>query len=260
VVVDPSGAVYTPFAPGAHVSLPRVAGHRDGDSTSCPGDAFYHRLPAIRPHVTALAGTPAQLTITAPTAPVAPGSTVALSGQLALLTGAPLAGAQIELQQLGPTGPPAVAIGSATTAADGSWSASVVASERNTIVRAVYSAYPAAVADWVLVPVAPTITLQLLSASPLTVSGTISPVAGRVRVFVYSGSVPSGASGPVPSGASGSVPSGAPVTRKRVRVSAGQFTAQFPTVGPGSYVVVARSKETVGNAAGVSAPLAVTVT
>jgi hypothetical protein len=244
VVVDPSGAVYTPFRPGAHVSLPRVAGHRDGDTTSCPGDAFYHRLPAIRPHITALAGTPAQLTITPPAAPVAPGSAVTVSGLLTLLTGAPLAGATIELQQLGPGGPPAATIATATTAADGSWSASITAGERNMIVRALHPDFPAAVADWTLVTVAPVITLQQTAPSPLTVSGTISPVAGRVRVFVYSGSTPTGP----------------PITRRRVHVSQGQFTVQFPTVGPGTYTVVARSKGTRANAPGVSAPLAVTVT
>ena len=32
----------------ARVSLPRIAGHRDGDSTDCPGDALYGELPRIR--------------------------------------------------------------------------------------------------------------------------------------------------------------------------------------------------------------------
>ena len=59
-VVDPASAYYTPFPPGAHVSLPRIAGHRDGDSTDCPGNAFYGRLPSIRPRVGSLAGTPAR--------------------------------------------------------------------------------------------------------------------------------------------------------------------------------------------------------
>ncbi len=40
VAVAADGASYTPFAAGAHVSLPRIAGHRDGDQTSCPGDAL----------------------------------------------------------------------------------------------------------------------------------------------------------------------------------------------------------------------------
>ncbi|MDQ6811004.1 MAG: N-acetylmuramoyl-L-alanine amidase, partial [Actinomycetota bacterium] len=39
VRVNPAGAVYSRFPANARVSLPRVAGHRDGDSTDCPGDA-----------------------------------------------------------------------------------------------------------------------------------------------------------------------------------------------------------------------------
>ncbi|HET6865146.1 MAG TPA: N-acetylmuramoyl-L-alanine amidase, partial [Solirubrobacteraceae bacterium] len=41
VLVTADGAPYTSYAPGSHVSLPRIAGHRDGDQTSCPGDALY---------------------------------------------------------------------------------------------------------------------------------------------------------------------------------------------------------------------------
>ena len=63
VEVAPYDAFYTPFAPGAHVSLPRIAGHRDGDTTDCPGNAFYARLPSIRPPVAGLAGKPARATI-----------------------------------------------------------------------------------------------------------------------------------------------------------------------------------------------------
>ena len=61
VEVDPAAAFYTPFAPGAHVSLPRVAGHRDGDTTDCPGNVLYGQLPGIRPVIERLAGSPAAL-------------------------------------------------------------------------------------------------------------------------------------------------------------------------------------------------------
>ena len=47
VRVNPAGAVYSRFPASAHVPLPRIAGHRDGDSTDCPGDALYGELPAI---------------------------------------------------------------------------------------------------------------------------------------------------------------------------------------------------------------------
>jgi N-acetylmuramoyl-L-alanine amidase len=242
VVVDPAEAYYTPFRPGAHVGLPRIAGHRDGDSTDCPGDAFYHRLPAIRPHVAALAGTPAVASLIASPAVITAGSTVTVSGALELLTGGPLAGAPIELQQLGPQGPPASTIAALTTAADGTWSSSL-SSETNLVLRAVHPAYPAAVTDWTLVGVAPALTLELQSASPLVVTGTISPATRRVTLALY------------PSTRA----TGKPLKRRRVGASQGQFSAELPTPGPGNYIVIARSDADASNAAAASAPLSVTV-
>src|SRR5207248_3288830 len=101
VQVSPGGASYTPFAPGTHVALPRIAGHRDGDQTSCPGDALYARLPALRPRVARLAGAPVRLTIAAPVPPAVPGTSVTVTGRLFELgSGAAAAGAPIEVQQL----------------------------------------------------------------------------------------------------------------------------------------------------------------
>src|SRR5471030_1795507 len=65
VEVDPATAFYTRFRPGQRVLLPRVAGHRDGDQTDCPGNDFYARLPAIRTQVSAIAGAPVPLTLSA---------------------------------------------------------------------------------------------------------------------------------------------------------------------------------------------------
>ncbi|MGA2012305.1 MAG: N-acetylmuramoyl-L-alanine amidase, partial [Solirubrobacteraceae bacterium] len=48
VEVDPADAFYTPFEPGQRVPLPRIAGHRDGDTTDCPGDVLYGELASIR--------------------------------------------------------------------------------------------------------------------------------------------------------------------------------------------------------------------
>ena len=63
VHVNPAGAVYSRFPANAPVSLPRIAGHRDADTTDCPGDALYHQLPAIRPRVHALAPRPVLATL-----------------------------------------------------------------------------------------------------------------------------------------------------------------------------------------------------
>jgi hypothetical protein len=63
VRVNPAGAVYSRFAANARVLLPRVAGHRDADSTDCPGNAFYGELPGVRLSAAHLQGTPAAATL-----------------------------------------------------------------------------------------------------------------------------------------------------------------------------------------------------
>lgn len=147
VRVDPHDAFYTPFKPGAHVSLPRVAGHRDGDLTDCPGNALYNHLPVIRPQLTALAlsqGTPLALSLSAPAGQVAPGSSVALSGSLQQLGGTPVSGAAIELQQVTANG--ASTIATATTDAGGAFGATVVANGAMSV-RAIYYGPPAAASN-----------------------------------------------------------------------------------------------------------------
>ena len=62
---------------------------RDGDLTDCPGNALYASLPEIRSQVSALGGTPAQLTTLPASALITAGSSVELSGILQLLSGQP---------------------------------------------------------------------------------------------------------------------------------------------------------------------------
>jgi len=96
VRVNPAGARYSRFPAGAHVSLPRIAGHRDGDSTDCPGDVLYGELPGIRQVVGRLAGRPARVTLAL--AAGASAQAAVLAGTLAFLDGTPIAGAPIEIQ------------------------------------------------------------------------------------------------------------------------------------------------------------------
>jgi hypothetical protein len=130
VRVNPAGAVYSRFPANARVSLPRIAGHRDGDTTDCPGDALYGELPGIRTSVRRLAPSPVKATFArrAPSAseqapavaqpvapageqapavaqPVAPageqapaGASEGLAGALTFLDGTPIAGASILIQ------------------------------------------------------------------------------------------------------------------------------------------------------------------
>ena len=242
VEVNPGDAFYTPFAPGAHVSLPRVAGHRDGDQTSCPGNAFYARLPSIRPQVASLAGSPARLTISASPATVNSGSPVVLSGRLTdLATGSPLAGEPVELQQI--TRGAEQTISTLATAADGSWSITLTPAG-NTLVRALHRPAPAVVSNVVPVVVAPVLTLTLAGpAPPVEVTGTVSPGFRKVTLDLYR----------VGGGRRQLIAS------KRVPAGSGQFAARFRPGRPGRYVVIAQTAASARYAAGASSPVTLTI-
>ena len=84
VRVDPAGAVYSRYPGGTHVPLPRIAGHRDADTTDCPGNALYGELPGMRPRIAVLAGRVARAGIAlgaAPTTPPTPGGPTPPEGQ-----------------------------------------------------------------------------------------------------------------------------------------------------------------------------------
>ena len=245
VTVDPADAFYTPFRPGARVPLPRVAGHRDGDLTDCPGNALYGRLPTIREHVRALAGKPAVVSSKAPTAPVTAFEPFALTGGLSALGGAPLANAPIELQQLNFDAAAArqstQILATAQTASDGSWTASISLAH-DAIVRAVHAVAPATVADWAQVQVAPEIELTVASTSPLDVTGTIRPDKPRITVDLYQAGQTQ-----------------QPMAKRKVGVSQGSFQAGFGMISPGDYTLVGRVAATNTNAGGASQPVSVTV-
>jgi hypothetical protein len=238
VEVSPAGAGYTAYAPGSHVSLPRIAGHRDGDQTSCPGDALYARLPSVRPRVAALTGSALRLSIAAPVPPVSPGTSVTVTGRLTELSGgAPLAGAPIEFQQLTGTHDETT-IATLITDSDGAWSFSVTPAA-NTLLRALHRPAPAAVSDVVVIAVAPVVTLSLVSSAPLVVSGTVNPAGPRVTIDLYRGR--------------------RLVASKTVAAPGGNFQARVKRPPPGRYRLVARTASSARYAAGTSAPVSVIV-
>ncbi len=241
VVVNRSDAFYTPFAPGAHVSLPRIAGHRDGDLTDCPGDAFYARLPAVRARADALATSKARVTLRAPSSALLAGSAVSLSGRLTSFSRQAIGGAPIELQQIGSGGREST-LETVTTGADGFWSASL-ALTANALLRALHRPQPATVSELAFVGVAPRVTLTVQSAAPLRVAGTVAPGRRTVTVDVYR-----------LQGAHRQL-----FASKRAGVRAGQFTATLTIRRAGRYAVIARTSADAGNAAGASPAVQITV-
>lgn len=252
VEVNPADAFYTPYPGGTHISLPRVAGHRQGCTTDCPGDAFFARLPSIRPQVAKLAHRPAKVTLAADgvrstaasylalgSARALAGVAVDVSGRLSLLDGTALAGAPIEVQQVynGST----QTLARATTDADGRWSATVVR-RHNALVRALHRPEPATASPLVSLEVAPAITLTLESSSPLVLGGTVTPGRRTIEIDTYR-----------VSGSRRKL-----VAQRTVSVKGGRFAVR-PKLARGSYELVAVTPSGGGSAAGASAPLTVTV-
>jgi N-acetylmuramoyl-L-alanine amidase len=184
VRVDPAGALYSRFPANALVSLPRIAGHRDADSTDCPGDSLYHQLPAIRSRVRTLAPRPLRATLTLASQP--PGAL--LSGALNFLDGSPLGGAPVLIQVRSSTRHGELVeertIAQATTDAQGRWSlpASLSPAPREgTWLRALHppgaGPGPAAVSDPLHLP-----ALALRPAAPPAApAGRPTPAAARPR-------------------------------------------------------------------------------
>lgn len=276
VEVDPPDAYYTRFRPGQHVSLPRVAGHRDGCTTDCPGDDLYAHLPVVRAAVTKLAGKQAQLTLTlgadvpATGYPLKPddvikgstyltlasariraGDELPVAGRLLLATDA-VASAPIELQTLvgqkegtlsTATTPP-ITTSAITTNELGQWSAAI-APQHNLLLRALHAVAPATASPLVVIAVEPVVTLALESSAPseqgqAAVTGTVTPAKPEVVITVHE--------------ASGHRRLIKQVTAK---VSAGKFSHRFD-LKPGSYELQAHTLADSENVEGWSGRVALT--
>jgi hypothetical protein len=242
VEVNPSDAFYTPFAPGQRVLLPRIAGHRDGDMTSCPGTDLYRRLPTVRTSVQGQAGPLNTLSLVAAQTRVAPGAAVVLSGAFAEQGLGPLAGAPLQVQNVSGDGV-LETLATVTTATDGSWTATLPVA-RSAVLRALHAARPAAVSNLVVIGVAPVLTLALASTSPVRVTGAVLP-AKPVTVSVYK----------LVKGRRKLVSS------RRLEAAGGRFDAAV-SLGRqprGQYVIVARAAADDISLAGASAPVTLTV-
>jgi hypothetical protein len=110
VRVNPAGAGYSKYPANARVSLRRISGHRDADSTECPGNVLYGQLPAIRARVLPMSRNAVRATLAlvpagpaTPPAPAPEGTPPVtqppqLLVTLARLDGSPVTGAPVQLQ------------------------------------------------------------------------------------------------------------------------------------------------------------------
>src|SRR4051794_484130 len=128
VVLTSGGGSLNRFGAGTPVTVNRICGHRDGDATSCPGDALYAQLPALRARAAALAGPVAppqgQVTLAIAAASVPYGQPASFSGLVIRPGGGAAAGVPVALQKRGRSGG-WVTVARATAGGEGSWTVQV---------------------------------------------------------------------------------------------------------------------------------------
>ena len=237
VTVTSNGGDVNRYPSGTQVVFNRIAGHRDGDKTDCPGDALYAQLPALRGRAAErqramggprVVGPVPRLTLQAVATRIALPAEAQVSGALLGTDGNPIPGAPVSLQVEGSRA--WVTVARATTAADGTFGA-MMPVHRNTRVRAHFGGRgaPPAASTPVRVSVIPALSAQasarrVRAGGAVRVAVAVSPYRPRV-VLAVARQLPGGQFVPV-----GTV-------RSRVRGGRGQATVRLRR--PGLYRIVA---------------------
>jgi hypothetical protein len=231
VEIVSAGGAANRYRSGDPVVHQRISGHRDGCTTSCPGNALYRQLGDLRARAARLGGSTAaqpRLTLASLAKEVAYGSGAAFTGALLGGDGAPVPGTPIALQKQ--SGSRFVTVGQSVTRDDGSWEVTVPW-RRGAAVRALA-----------------TVAGSPVRSSPVSVAvGTVvevAPVAARVlkgRSAVVTGKVRPG--GPVRLRVERRIPGGgwARVAELAATVRGGRFTAKVPLRTPGLYRLTVRA-------------------
>ena len=247
VEVTRQGAPYSRYRAGARVRLNRISGHRDGDTTSCPGAGMYRQLPRLRQTVRRLA--PAVGALTLMNQAAAPG-TITVAGALSE-AGSPIAGATVEVERRSTTRRP-TSLAVATTDQDGAWAVAVPVPQ-NAELRAVYRGdadHPAVVSPGLLAVVPPQIALAaaVAQAPPggvIDFTGSVIPAKPRLTLVVAQQQLDG---------------SFAPVRTIRLRAGGdGTFARSVGFANPGQYQVVAQTRGDNVNGPGASAPVMITI-
>jgi hypothetical protein len=185
------------YKSGTPVVFQRISGHRDGDSTACPGDALYAQLPGLRTRTAAIAPAVSPLAsvalaMTPPAASAVYGASVAVSGTLHSADGSALAGQKVLVQKQGRTG--WVTVGRTTSGSDGSWTANVTWRATGKLrARASVSGGTASVTSPVTITCTPLLaaaakTTRVKAGTSVPVSGTVRPLAPVVVTIEKQGS------------------------------------------------------------------------
>jgi hypothetical protein len=241
VTVTSNGGDVNRYPARREVTFHRIAGHRDGDQTDCPGTALYGQLPGLRDGAAAKqramggprpVGALARLTLAAASSRVALPAEAQVSGTLHGPDGAPVSGVPVSLQVQGSKR--WVTVARVRTAADGTFGGTMPV-RRNSLVRAHFGGgngggQPAASTPMPL-SVVPALSAQAArrrvhAGGSVRVSVAVAPYRSKLLLTVAR-QLPGGGFAPV-----GTV-------RARVRGGRAQATVRLRTAG--LYRIVARA-------------------
>ena len=190
VTVTSGGGESNRYAYGSSVTFERISGHRDGDSTACPGNQLYDQLAAVRRRAGELAVPLSVLTLAASRTEVRYPSRLLLSGTLRFSDRAPADGRSIEIQhQAGGAG--WSPIGETTTQSNGRFSVRMRVPGSGQV-RAVFpgeESHPALEASPIAVTILPKLKLSLDPrrgpvGERVEVTGTLGPTwPSRIEVL-----------------------------------------------------------------------------
>jgi hypothetical protein len=177
LTVISGGGSLNRYRAGTPVPMQRISGHRDGDSTECPGNALYAQLPVLRQRAAALAGPVvprSQVSLQASGRAVEYGADAVFTGTVVRSDSTAAAGALVAVQKRGTKGQ-WVTIGRATAAADGTWAVRVPW-RRGGQVRAVAAGVQSKALNIDVMP-----ALSTRRAPKHVNAGGTVPLSGRVR-------------------------------------------------------------------------------
>jgi hypothetical protein len=187
VALISAGGESNRYPSGTAVPFERISGHRDGDSTSCPGDVLYGQLADLRTRASRYGAPIAALTMqTSKTVRGVKPSRV--SGELHFADGSSPSGAALDVEYQA-AGSAWTRIAGAVCGLDGSWTSSVVL-QRTGRVRAVFpgdATRPRLESSTISVRVVPSLTVGVSKARvrrrrAVTVRGKMAPASARVTI------------------------------------------------------------------------------
>jgi hypothetical protein len=194
VTLTSGGGSLNRYRSGTPVTFDRISGHRDGDNTSCPGDALYAQLPELRARVGSVTPTAPSQARTRLDVSLTPGAVVypaqaTVSGVLRQISGEPVANVPLDVQAYGSSGWRNT--WSATTGSDGGFRVDIGA-RLSHLVRVRYAGDDlrfGVTSKSVLLKVVPELKLQRSAArrglgQTVTLSGTVQPSKTRLQLVV----------------------------------------------------------------------------